>query len=184
MRASCEGSSATACDTWWYSASSWPISASPSATASNTVALVVARQLLRERRDRERRLAPDLARVGRDLAGDDPQQRRLARAVAPDQAHALAGLDLQATPRRAARCGRRRSRRDRGSGAASGREHRAKRRDAQPPWARRKSDLDSSPSRGRLRVQCRRSQRPPGAMPGPPCSRPRSGSSPRAACTT
>ncbi len=51
--------------------------------------------LLVEPRHAQAGRAPDRARVGRLFAGYDPQQRRLARAVAADQADALAGLDAQ-----------------------------------------------------------------------------------------
>ena len=37
----------------------------------------------------------DLAAVGRDLAGQQPEQGRLAGAVGPDQADAVAALDAQ-----------------------------------------------------------------------------------------
>ena len=40
-------------------------------------------------------LADDLALVGLELARDQPQQRALALAVAPQQAEPLARLDLQ-----------------------------------------------------------------------------------------
>ena len=52
-------------------------------------------QILREPCNGERRLAPDFAAFGDHLTIDNLQQGRLARAVAPDQAHPLAGLDLQ-----------------------------------------------------------------------------------------
>ena len=53
------------------------------------------RHVLFETRDAQSRLAPHRARVRNDLAADDLQQRRLARAVAADDAHALSRLDQQ-----------------------------------------------------------------------------------------
>ena len=63
--------------------------------------------LLIEVRDLHVRAAPDLARVGLELADQQPQQRRLAGAVRPDQADPIAAQD----PRReiAGRPARRRS---------------------------------------------------------------------------
>ena len=40
----------------------------------------------------------DLARFGNLEAGDDAQQRRLARAGRPEQRHQLAGADVEADP--------------------------------------------------------------------------------------
>ncbi len=57
---------------------------------------IVRGRILRERRDLQAGHAPDRARIRCDLAAHDLEQGRLARAVAPDQAHALAGVDLQA----------------------------------------------------------------------------------------
>ena len=54
------------------------------------------RHVLFEPRDAQAGLAPHRARVGNDFAADDLQQRRFARAVAADDAHALARLDQQA----------------------------------------------------------------------------------------
>jgi hypothetical protein len=52
--------------------------------------------VLREPSDAQAGLPPDAARVRRQLAADDLQQRRFAGAVAPDDADALAGLNLEA----------------------------------------------------------------------------------------
>jgi len=53
------------------------------------------RNVLLEPRDSQRRLPPNRPGISRDLAADDLQQRRFARAVSPDDRHALARLDLQ-----------------------------------------------------------------------------------------
>ena len=52
-------------------------------------------RLLRHQRELQFRLAPDLAVVERNFTADDFEQARLARAVAADQADALAALDHQ-----------------------------------------------------------------------------------------
>ena len=51
--------------------------------------------LLGEPGEMRARLPEDVAGVRRELAGDDPHQRRFARAIAPDQADALARIDLE-----------------------------------------------------------------------------------------
>jgi hypothetical protein len=53
-------------------------------------------ELLREAGAAKPRLPPELAGVGAELAVRDPQQRRLAGAIATDQADALAGVELEA----------------------------------------------------------------------------------------
>ena len=53
------------------------------------------RHVLDEPRDAQSGLTPHRPRVGRQLAADDLQQRRLAGAVAADDRHPLAGVDLQ-----------------------------------------------------------------------------------------
>ena len=53
------------------------------------------RHVLGDQRHLQPLLAVDLAAVGRQLAGDQLQQGRLAGAVAPQQAEPLARLDLQ-----------------------------------------------------------------------------------------
>ena len=53
------------------------------------------RHVLLEARDAQRRLAPDGAGVGRDLAADDFQQRRLAGTVPADERDAFSRLHLQ-----------------------------------------------------------------------------------------
>ena len=63
----------------------------PAATSSNTVRSGGAGNVLVEPRDAQAGRAPDRPAVGRDLARDDLQQARLARAVAADETHALAG---------------------------------------------------------------------------------------------
>jgi hypothetical protein len=53
---------------------------------------------LRHERELEPGLAPHPAVVGREIAGDDLEQARLAGAVAPDEADPLARLDREARP--------------------------------------------------------------------------------------
>ena len=71
------------------------MSPSPSATTSNTGVIGGERHVLHQPGDAQAGLRPDDAAVRRLIAADDLQQRRLARAVAADQADALARLDLQ-----------------------------------------------------------------------------------------
>ena len=53
---------------------------------------------LRHKRSGESLLADDLALVGFQIAVDQPHQRRLAHAVATQQADAFARVDLQVRP--------------------------------------------------------------------------------------
>ncbi len=53
----------------------------------------VARHFLRHPRDAQPFVAGDTSIVRRNLAGDQLEQRRLALAIAPDHANALAGID-------------------------------------------------------------------------------------------
>ncbi len=57
---------------------------------------VVPRQVLREPGNRESRLPPDLTGIGHHFAVHDLEQRRLAGAIAADQADALTCIDLEA----------------------------------------------------------------------------------------
>ena len=57
---------------------------------------VLEQHVLREAADAQRRLPPDAAAVGLQLAADDAEQRRLAGAVATDDADTFARLNLQA----------------------------------------------------------------------------------------
>src|SRR4051794_41128380 len=57
---------------------------------------IVERHVLREAADAQRRLMPDRAVLGRELTADDPEQRRLAGAIAADDADTLARFHLQA----------------------------------------------------------------------------------------
>ena len=59
------------------------------------VARKLVRHFLREPRDAHAALDAHFARIGPDLARDQPQQRRLACAVAADDADALAALDRE-----------------------------------------------------------------------------------------
>ena len=63
---------------------------------------VEARAELEQRADRPADLDPAARRP--EDPGDQAQQRRLARAVPPDETDRLAGLDLEATRRGAPRC--------------------------------------------------------------------------------
>src|SRR5207244_3210666 len=56
---------------------------------------VVERHVLREAADAQPGLMPDAPGLRGKLAADDPKEHRLARAVAADDADALARLDLQ-----------------------------------------------------------------------------------------
>jgi hypothetical protein len=53
------------------------------------------RHVLLEPRDSNRGLPPDGAAVRRQFAADDSQEGRLARTIAADDGHALAGVDLK-----------------------------------------------------------------------------------------
>src|SRR5690606_18652579 len=55
----------------------------------------LARGPLVVQRDPDSLAVGDLASVDRDLIGEDAQQRRLARAVAPGQRHAIAPFELE-----------------------------------------------------------------------------------------
>src|SRR4030095_4751877 len=57
--------------------------------------LSVGHELVGEFADAQSGLAPHFAVVRCDATGRDPEQRRLSRAVAPDQADALAGIELE-----------------------------------------------------------------------------------------
>ena len=67
-------------------------------------------RLLRQVADGRVGLEEDGAAVGLDQPGGDLEQRRFARAVAADEAHALAGRDQRGRRRRAAACRRRSAR--------------------------------------------------------------------------
>ena len=68
--------------------------------------LGVARRALIVQGDPRPFLQGDAARVGRPLAGQHPQQRRLAGAVAPGQRHPLARLELEGDVREEQRAAR------------------------------------------------------------------------------
>ena len=124
-RRSSEGSCATSWETWWYSASSRPASASPSATTSNTVASVSSGSSWESRAIRRPGWRQTEPPSGARLAVDDPEQASTCRRRSGRSGRPVRRRRSGSSRARAGAPGRRRWRRLRSSGAAWGDADRA-----------------------------------------------------------